>query len=73
MAAFTLTLDLTDRGHPDNPRAQHAVVLRMLELAAQAIGSDVKRSGELFYASGFDRKKIGSWEFIDETTENEND
>jgi hypothetical protein len=66
---FTLTLDLTDHGHPDNPRAQHVIVLRMLELASQAIGSDIKRSGELFYSLDFERKKIGSWEFSDESTD----
>jgi hypothetical protein len=69
VTTFTLKLDLSDHEHPNNQHAQHAIVLQMLDFAKQAIGSDIKRSGDLFSSFVFERKKIGSWEFTDDATE----
>jgi hypothetical protein len=68
---FTLSLDLTDHEHPGNPAAQHAKVREWLGLAMQAIGSDLKRKGELTIpcwdaSLGVNHHApIGSWEFTD--------
>lgn len=66
---FILRLDLTDHQHPDNLTAEHAKVREWLGLAIHAIGSNLKRQGELTIPS-FDPRsnagghvKIGSWEF----------
>jgi hypothetical protein len=68
---FILRLDLTEHQHPGNLPAEHAKVRELLALAAQAIGSSLKRQGELTIPrfdpdSGVsDGFKIGSWEFTD--------
>jgi hypothetical protein len=70
---FVLKLDLSDHEHPDNLYAQHSKVCQWLDLAKQAIGASIGRSGDLripiFNASeGVHRPvKIGSWAFEDET------
>jgi hypothetical protein len=66
---FILRHDLTDYQRPDNLTAEHAKVRECLGLAMQAIGSSLKRKGELVIPrldphSGVNSAfKIGSWEF----------
>jgi hypothetical protein len=71
MTAFVLRLDLAGHEHVGNPAAQHALVRQMLGHAMQAIGSDLKRTGELS-SPLFDAGRgvsghvvIGRWEFSD--------
>jgi hypothetical protein len=71
MTAFVLRLDLSSHQHPGNPAAQHALVRQMLNLAMQAIGSNLNRKGELSIplwdaSEGLSRHiAIGSWEFTE--------
>jgi hypothetical protein len=62
VTTFTLTLDLSDHEHPENPRAQRSFILQMLILAGQAIGASEAMAGELTAGGAFAQQKIGSWE-----------